>query len=52
MTCVREIDNIDEIKHLLKNTLIDDVDSREVYMNGIDHSYYYEEYTTFRTEEL
>ena len=41
-----------EIKHLLKNALIDDVDSREVYMKGIDHSYYYEGYTTFKTEEL
>ena len=33
-----------EIKHLLKNALTDDVDSREVYMKGIDHSYYYEGY--------
>ena len=41
-----------EIKHLLKNALTDDVDSREVYMKGIDHSYYYEGYTTFRAEEL
>ena len=41
-----------EIKRLLKNALTDDVDSREVYMNGIDHSYYYEGYTTFKTEEL
>ena len=41
-----------EIKHLLKNALTDDVDSREVYMEGIDHSYYYEGYTTFKTEDL
>ena len=41
-----------EIKHLLKNALTDDVDSREVYMKGIDHSYYYEGYTTFKTEDL
>lgn len=41
-----------EIKHLLKNALTDEVDSREVYMKGIDHSYYYEGYTTFKTEEL
>ncbi len=41
-----------EIKHLLKNALTDDVDSREVYTKGIDHSYYYEGYTTFKTEEL
>ncbi len=41
-----------EIKHLLKNALTYEVDSREVYMKGIDHSYYYEGYTTFKTEEL
>ena len=41
-----------EIKFLLKNALTDDIDSREVYMKGIDHSYYYEGYTTFRTEDL
>jgi len=41
-----------EIKHLLKNALTDEIDSRKVYMKGIDHSYYYEGYTTFKTEEL
>ncbi len=41
-----------EIKYLLKNALTDDISSREVYMKGIDHSYYYEGYATFRTEEL
>lgn len=41
-----------EIKALLKAALTDDVNSREVYMKGIDHSYYYEGYTTFKTEEL
>lgn len=41
-----------EIKYLLKNALTDEVDSREVYMKGIDHSYYYEGYTTFKAEEL
>ena len=41
-----------EIKYLLKNALTDEVDSREVYMKSIDHSYYYERYTTFKTEEL
>lgn len=41
-----------EIKHVLKAALTDEVDSREVYMKGIDHSYYYEGYTTFKTEEL
>lgn len=41
-----------EIKHILKAALTDDINSREVYMIGIDHSYYYEGYTTFKTEEL
>ncbi len=41
-----------EIKHLLRSALTDDIDSREVYMKGIDHSYYYEGYTVFKTEEL
>lgn len=41
-----------EIKYLLKNALTDEIDSREVYMKGIDHSYYYEGYTIFKTEEL
>ena len=41
-----------EIKHLLKAALTDEINSREVYMKGIDHSYYYEGYTTFKTEEL
>ncbi len=41
-----------EIKVLLKTALTDDVNSREVFMKGIDHSYYYEGYTTFKTEEL
>ena len=41
-----------EIKHLLKNALTSEVNSREVYMKGIDNSYYYEGYSTFRTEEL
>ena len=30
----------------------DEVGSREVYMKGIDHSYYYEGYTTFKAEDL
>ena len=41
-----------EIKVLLKDALTDEVDSREVYMKGIDHSYYYEGYATYKTEEL
>ena len=41
-----------EIKHLLKSALIEDTNNREVYMKGIDHSYYYEGYATFKTKEL
>ena len=41
-----------EIKVLLQNALTDKIDDREIYMKGIDHSYYYEGYNTFKTEEL
>lgn len=41
-----------EIKVLLKGALTDEIDSRDIYMKGIDNSYYYEGYTTFKTEEL
>lgn len=41
-----------EIKALLKNALTDQIDDREVYMKGIDISYYYEGYNIFKAEEL
>jgi cell filamentation protein len=41
-----------EIKVLLKHALTDKTDDREVYMKGIDASYYYEDYNVFKTEEL
>ena len=41
-----------EIKHLLKNALTDKVDDRQVFMKGIDTSYHYEGYKTFKTEDL
>ena len=41
-----------EIKHVLQNALTDETDSREINMKGIDHSYYYEGYTTYKTKEL
>ena len=41
-----------EIKVLLKSALTDKVNDREIYMKGIDHSYYYEGYTAFKTDEL
>lgn len=41
-----------EIKNIFKNALTDKINDREVYMKGIDISYYYEGYTAFKTEEL
>ncbi len=41
-----------EIKYLLKNALTDEINNREVYIKGIDHSYYYEGYFIYKTEEL
>ncbi|MDD3142094.1 MAG: Fic family protein [Lachnospiraceae bacterium] len=41
-----------EIKVLLKAALTDKINDREVYMKGIDHSYYYEGYTLYQTKEL
>ena len=41
-----------EIKVLLKSALTDRIDDREVYMKGIDASYYYEGYNTFKTGDL
>lgn len=41
-----------EIKHILRNALTDKINDREMYMKGIDHSYYYEGYNIYRIEEL
>ena len=41
-----------EIKVVLNAALTDRVNDREIYMKGIDHSYYYEGYTAFKTDEL
>ena len=41
-----------EIKHVLRAALTDQVNSREMFVKGIDHSYYYEGYTAFQTEKL
>ena len=41
-----------EIKHILNMALTDDINSRELYMKGIDNSYHYEGYTAFKAEEL
>ena len=41
-----------EIKFLLKNALTEQINDREVYMKGIDASYHYEGYNTFKSEDL
>lgn len=41
-----------EIKHILKEALTDKTEDREIYMKGIDHSYYYEGYFTYKADEL
>ena len=41
-----------EIKELLKQSLTDKVNDREVYMKGLDNSYLYEGYSLFKTDEL
>ena len=41
-----------EIKVLLRNALTNEIDDREMYMKGIDASYYYEGYNTFKAEDL
>lgn len=41
-----------EIKFILKNALTDKINDREMYMKGIDHSYYYEGYTVYKTTDL
>ncbi|AKL97892.1 protein adenylyltransferase Fic [Endomicrobium proavitum] len=41
-----------EIKHILKNALTDKINEREIFMKGIDISYYYEGYAEFKIEEL
>ncbi|CAH9017011.1 protein adenylyltransferase Fic [Candidatus Nitrosacidococcus sp. I8] len=41
-----------EIKFLLKQVLTDKINDRTLFMKGIDVSYYYEGYHSFKTEEL
>lgn len=41
-----------EIKYILKQALTDKVEDREVYMKGIDHSYYYEGYAIYKAQDL
>lgn len=41
-----------EIKHVFKNALTTAIDDQEVFMKGIDASYYYEGYSVYKTEDL
>ena len=41
-----------QMKYLLKEALTDEISNREIYMKGIDTSYYYEGYTIYKTGEL
>lgn len=41
-----------EIKYLLEKALTDKINDREVYMKGIDVSYYYEGYTEYLIDDL
>ena len=41
-----------EIKYILKNALTDKINDRDVYMKGIDNSYYFEGYVTYKTENV
>ena len=41
-----------EIKYILKQALTDKIANRELYMKGIDYSYYYEGYFIYKAEDL
>ena len=41
-----------EIKHVLRAALTDKIHDREVYMKGIDMSYFYEGYIVYKTSDL
>ena len=41
-----------EIKHVLRGALISDIDDREIYMEGLDASYYYEGYIVYNSKDL
>ena len=41
-----------EIKAVLAEALTDDINNRELFMKGLDYSYYFEGYQLFKSEEL
>lgn len=50
-TVDKEVKDV-EIKHLLRNALTDRVNDCQVFMKGIDTSYHYEGYATFKKEDM
>ena len=41
-----------EIKHVLRVALISEINDREIYMKGLDESYYYEGYIVYNSKDL
>lgn len=41
-----------EIKAVLGEVLTDDINNRQLFMKGLDHSYYFEGYQLFKSEDL
>ncbi len=41
-----------EIKHLLQNALVDEINSHEIFMKSINIIYYHEGYTEYNIEDL
>ena len=41
-----------EIKAVLTEALTDDINNRELFMKGLDYSYYFEGYQLFKSEDL
>jgi cell filamentation protein len=41
-----------EIKHLLKSALTEKTENRDVFMRGIDVSYYFEGYSEFKVQDV
>ena len=41
-----------EIKAVLAEALTDDINNRELFMKGLDYSYYFEGYQLFKSEDL
>ena len=48
----RSLINDLEIRYLISNALTDKIDDRELYMKGIDVSYFYEGYSVYTIDDL